>query len=102
MTAWKFWTVPHENEVLLKKRQRLRCAVTRKRLLRDAQVDHKVPLFQVWREYRQEPWPDLLAFWGIPNLQVVTREAHTIKCAGEAGGRAKARRTAAEPALISP
>jgi hypothetical protein len=102
VTAWKLWTAPHENAALLKRRQRFRCAVTRKRLLRDAQVDHKVPLFQVWREHRDEPWPALLAFWGVPNLQVVTREAHTTKCAGEAGRRAKARRASHSPVESHP
>jgi hypothetical protein len=102
VAAWKLWTAPHENAVLLKKRQRSRCAVTRKRLLRDAQVDHKVPLFQVWREHRAEPWPDLLAFWGAPNLQVITREAHTVKCTREANGRAKTRRADAVPTSMSP
>ena len=71
-------------------------------LLRDAQVDHKVPLFKVWREHRHEPWPHLLAFWGAPNLQVITREAHTTKCSREANGRARARRNDILPESMSP
>jgi hypothetical protein len=23
-------------------------------------------LFKVWRDYRDTPWPALLAFWGVP------------------------------------
>jgi hypothetical protein len=34
------------------------------------------------------PWPALLGFWGLPNLQVINREAHVAKCADEAGHRA--------------
>jgi len=51
-------------------------------------VDHRVPLFVVWSEHRSQPWPELLAFWGTPNLQVINRAAHVEKCAGEAAERA--------------
>jgi len=51
-----------------------------------------VPLFQVWSEHRDTPWPALLAFWGLPNLQVINRDAHVAKCAGEARDRSVARR----------
>jgi len=50
-----------------------------------------VPLFQVWSEHRDTPWPALLAFWGLPNLQVINRDAHVAKCAGEARDRSVAR-----------
>jgi hypothetical protein len=46
-----------------------------------------MPLFQVWKEYRQTPWPKLLEFWGLPNLQVINRDAHVAKSALEARGR---------------
>jgi hypothetical protein len=46
-----------------------------------------VPLFQVWRERRDEPWPALLSYWGAPNLQVINRDAHAAKCAEEANYR---------------
>jgi hypothetical protein len=54
-------------------------------------VDHRVPLFAVWSEHRSRPWPDLLAFWGAPNLQVINKTAHLEKCAEEAADRAKRR-----------
>ena len=38
-------------------------------------------------------WPQLLAFWGVPNLQVVNRSAHATKCAQESGDRAQRRAT---------
>ena len=38
-------------------------------------------------DYRDRPWPALLAFWGVPNLQVINRSAHVEKCAQEAGER---------------
>ena len=91
VAAWKFWNAPHAHDRLLKRLQRQRCALTRRRLLRDAEVDHHVPLFRVWRDRRDTPWPDLLGYWGLPNLQVITREAHVEKCAREAKDRARAR-----------
>ena len=46
-------------------------SVTGERLLKNAEVDHHIPLFKVWRAHRDSPWPALLAFWGVPNLQVI-------------------------------
>jgi hypothetical protein len=43
-----------------------------------------VPLFRVWREQRDTPWPTLLGFWGVPNLQVINRDVHVGKCTEEA------------------
>jgi hypothetical protein len=91
VAAWKFWNAPSEQDRLLKRVQRHRCAATRRRLLRDAEVDHRIPLFRVWRDERSTPWPQLLAYWGLPNLQVINREAHIRKCADEARERARAR-----------
>jgi hypothetical protein len=91
VSAWKLWTAPHVHDRLLKRLQGYRCAMTRRRLLRDAEVDHAVPLFRVWRDRRDTAWPDLLAYWGLPNLQVITREAHLAKCASEARERARLR-----------
>jgi hypothetical protein len=62
-------------------------SVTGERLLKNAEVDHHIPLFKVWRAHRDSPWPALLAFWGVPNLQVINRTAHMEKCAQEAGER---------------
>ncbi|GJD48301.1 hypothetical protein OPKNFCMD_1018 [Methylobacterium crusticola] len=92
VAAWKLWNAPADHVKLLKKRQRHRCAQSGKRLLRTAEVDHRVPLYRVWREHRAAPWPVLLGYWGLPNLQVVNRTIHADKCAAEAGERASARR----------
>jgi hypothetical protein len=62
-------------------------AETGARLWKTSEVDHRVPLFRVWREHRDMAWPSLLSFWGLPNLQVINRDAHTAKCAAEAGTR---------------
>ena len=48
------------------------------------QADH------VWREHRETAWPELLAFWGAPNLQVINRTVHRDKCTSEARDRARA------------
>src|SRR5207302_1117397 len=71
--------------------QQRRCPVTGGRLLKTAEVDHRVPLFKVWRERADHAWPALLDFWGVPNLQVINRTAHVEKCAAEAGQRATTR-----------
>lgn len=92
--AWKLWTAPPVYLKLLKRRQKHRCTATGKRLLRTAEVDHAVPLFRVYAERRDEPWPQLLGYWGAPNLQVVNRVAHVEKCAREAGERAASRQAA--------
>ena len=89
VTAWKFWLAPHAQVRALKLRQRHRCATSGKRLLRTAEVDHALPLYQVWREHRTRPWPDLLAYWGAPNLQVVNRAVHVLKCRDEAAERSQ-------------
>ncbi len=89
VTAWQLWTVPGECIKPLKAAQQRRCALTGKRLLRTAQVDHRLPLYRVWRDHRRTPWPDLLKFWGWPNLQVINRAAHVEKCAAEAEERAR-------------
>ena len=94
VAAWKFWTAPGEHDRHLRKRQKRRCGATGDRLSKSAEVDHRTPLFRVWREHRDTPWPKLLAYWSAANLQVVNRPAHAEKCAHEASERA-GRRTAA-------
>lgn len=84
VTAWKLWCAPPDFEQPLKRRQARRCTLTERRLLKTAEVDHRVPLFRVWREHRDLAWPDLLQFWGVPNLQVVNRAAHVAKNSEEA------------------
>jgi hypothetical protein len=89
--AWDLWNGPSDFAPALKRLQARRCAETGKRLWRTAEVDHRVPLFQVWREHRRLGWPALLAFWGVPNLQVINRDVHAAKCAAEANDRHKRR-----------
>jgi len=91
VVAWQLWTAPSDHLRVLKLRQKRRCATTGRRLLRTAEVDHRVPLFAVWAEHRLLSWPDLLAFWGAPNLQVINKAAHQEKCAGEATERSRLR-----------
>lgn len=94
VVAWELWNAPNQHIGLLKRRQAQRCAQSGKRLWRTAEVDHRVPLFQVWSEHRDRPWPILLAFWGAPNLQVINRDAHVTKCAAEADYRRQQRSAA--------
>jgi hypothetical protein len=84
VVAWRLWTAPSDHVQALKRLQLRRCAQSGKRLWKTAEVDHRMPLFQVWREHRDTSWPLLLAFWGVPNLQVINRDAHAAKCAVEA------------------
>jgi len=88
--AWEFWTAPSDFARVLRRLQARRCGESGKRLLKTAEVDHRLPLYRVWGEHRDTPWPRLLSFWGLPNLQVINRDAHVEKCASEAGDRARA------------
>lgn len=98
VAAWRLWTAPRRFIRPLRKRQKSRCARSGARLWKNAEVDHRVPLFHVWDGERDTPWPTLLAFWGAPNLQVINRDSHAAKCAGEAGDRARRRAQAASAA----
>jgi hypothetical protein len=87
VVAWDLWTAPSNHARVLKRLQQRRCAQSGRRLWKTAEVDHRVPLFRVWREHRHTQWPSLLGFWGVPNLQVINRDAHLGKCAEEARSR---------------
>jgi hypothetical protein len=91
VVAWSLWNAPSGHVRLLKRLQSRRCAASGQRLWKTAEVDHRVPLFRVWREQRDNSWPRLLAFWGFPNLQVINREVHAAKCASEARYRGRSR-----------
>jgi hypothetical protein len=88
VVAWTLWTAPSSFARQLRARQGRRCPETGMRLLRSAEIDHRTPLFLVWQRHRHLPWPELLRFWGVPNLQVVSREAHARKCTDEMRWRA--------------
>lgn len=100
VAAWKFWIAPRDHVRLLRKRQGRLCPVSGLRLLKDAEVDHREPLYRVWRTHRTEPWPDLLGFWGAPNLQTINSTAHRRKSGLEAGDRSL-RVSTAVPALMA-
>jgi len=90
VTAWQLWNAPHEQAVLLRRLQKRRCATSGARLWKTSEVDHRTPLFRVWREHRGTEWPKLLGYWGLPNLQVINRDVHAAKSAAEAGTRRRA------------
>ncbi|MET3897464.1 hypothetical protein ABIB57_001401 [Devosia sp. UYZn731] len=87
VTAWQMWTAPSNHAKLLRKLQTRRCATSGARLLRTSEVDHRTPLFRVWHEHRDTDWPTLLNYWGLPNLQVINRDAHVEKSSAEATTR---------------
>lgn len=89
VTAWQFWIAPRDQARALKRLQRHRCAQSGARLSRTAEVDHRVPLFRVWRERSLLQWPEMLDFWGAGNLQVVNRAAHAAKCEAERAQRVR-------------
>jgi hypothetical protein len=87
VTAWRLWNAPSDYAKLLRRLQGRKCATSGARLWKTSEVDHRVPLFKVWREHRDMEWPALLGFWGLPNLQVINRDQHAEKCAAEANTR---------------
>jgi len=91
VVAWQFWNAPSGEARILRRLQARSCAESGGRLWKNAEVDHRVPLFRVWSELRDTPWPALLDYWGLPNLQVINRDAHAAKCAAEARERSAAR-----------
>jgi hypothetical protein len=96
VVAWRLWNAPSDHARVLKRVQARRCAASGQRLWKTAEVDHRVPLFQVWNEHRTTDWPVLLGFWGLPNLQVINREVHVAKSAVEAQYRGRRRNAARE------
>jgi len=94
VTAWRLWTAPANHDRMLRRLQAWRCAQTGGRLWKTAEIDHRVPLYLVWREHRDTPWPKLLDYWGLPNLQVINRDVHAAKCAEEARDRSRIRKAA--------
>jgi hypothetical protein len=87
VVAWQFWCAPNGEAPVLRRLQARRCGLSGGRLWKTAEVDHRVPLFQVWSEHRDLPWPKLLDFWGMPNLQIVNRDIHIAKSVSEAAYR---------------
>jgi hypothetical protein len=98
--AWQFWNAPSEQAALLRRLQARRCGQTGGRLWKNGEVDHRMPLYRVWNEHRNMRWPDLLGYWGLPNLQVINRDAHVLKCADEARDRKLKRSLTAKDSLV--
>lgn len=98
VTAWQLWNAPSDHAKLLRKLQGRRCAVSGARLLKTSEVDHRMPLFRVWRDHRDTAWPTLLGYWGLPNLQVINRDVHAEKSAAEASAR---RRINSSPGVLA-
>ncbi len=94
VTAWQLWNAPSDHAQLLRRLQGRRCATSGARLWKTSEVDHRTPLFRVWREHRDTAWPTLLGFWGLPNLQVINRAAHVEKSATEAAYRRRVQASA--------
>lgn len=97
VAAWRFWCDPTPHIQVLKRRQGRRCAETGARLLKGSEIDHREPLFRIWRGRGDLAWPGLLAYWSPENLQVINRDAHRAKCAREAGSRARVAPAAPPP-----
>lgn len=96
VVAWEFWNAPNSEVRLLRRLQAVRCGLSGRRLWKDAEVDHRIPLFRVWNRHRDTPWPDLLGYWGLPNLQVINRDVHAAKSAQETRDRHAARTPASD------
>ena len=102
VTAWRLWNAPSDYAKLIRRLQGRRCAQTGARLWKTSEVDHRVPLFRVWKEHRGMDWPALLGFWGLPNLQIINRDAHVEKCAAEATSRRRIAEAIEAARLTSP
>ena len=76
VVAWQFWTAPSDYARLLRRLQARRCGETGGRLWKTAEVDHRIPLFRVWGDHRDAPWPELLGYWGLPNIQMINQDVH--------------------------
>jgi hypothetical protein len=100
VVAWRLWNAPSDYARLIRKLQSRRCATSGGRLWKTAEVDHRMPLFRVWGEHRDLAWPQLLAYWGFPNLQMINRDVHVAKCADEAKYREQERRNAEDTARL--
>lgn len=91
LSSYFLWTKPSDYAELLIHRQEERCAVSGVPITLpyspNVDVDHDVPLFRVARDHADEPWHDLIRFWGFGNLRAVTHAAHLAKNAEEAKER---------------
>lgn len=85
-TYW-LWTKASDYANVLLHRQGWRCAITGEPA-NGIEIDHEVPIYQVRRDMADQPWFELLRFWGLGNLRAISRAAHVAKSAAEAADRA--------------
>lgn len=97
------WTRYADYAGFLARRQGGVCPETGEAILTDGphgyvkggvEVDHIVPLWKVRLEGGKHPWPGVLRFWGLRNLQALSSVGHKRKTKREAAERAKCRLTA--------
>lgn len=91
VTSYLLMKKPGDFTELLILKQRNVCPLSGDRIdlpyPRGIDVDHVLPLYRVGRDHRDEPWYELIRFWGSGNLAAITRAAHLAKCAAEARER---------------
>jgi len=51
-------------------------------------IDHIIPLYQVYRDFNHLPLIEFIKFWGPDNLRAITKAAHKEKNSQEAAERA--------------
>ena len=86
VVAWQFWNAPS---------RRFNCCGVSKvgAALKAAGGCGGMPKLTIASRYSgsgantDTPWPRLVDFWGLPNLQVINRDVHAAKCATEARDR---------------
>lgn len=99
LVAHDVWTRYSQYAAYLARRQNWKCPITGDDLgtdhpqggrvvLRDVEVDHRVPLWRVRLEADRHLWPRVLTFWGLQNLQALSRAGHAEKTRREARDRA--------------
>lgn len=101
LEVYTLWTKPGDYARALAFRQADLCPVSGQtfRLTpqwwpKGVEIDHEFPLFRVPLEHADEPWFDLLRFWGLDNLRALSRDGHVMKSAEEACWRAGRRASA--------
>lgn len=82
------WVKTSNYTAVIARRQDGICPITGE-VIRYGEVDHRVPLYRVAREHADLPWCEMIRFWGLSNLQVLSRAGHLQKCREEAVERSR-------------
>lgn len=92
--AYLFWRSPASGKNLFLRQQHHLCALCSMPMLIGVQIDHKIPLYRVKREFGHEPWKwaQLLRYWSPENLQGICDACHKKKNRKEAKERSKYRK----------